>query len=249
MTTAENVPGRTAVELANPLLKVTKMYARGGFVVKTCYMDKEFDKMKEIVGLLEVNTAAAQEHVAEIERMIWLVKERVRCYTSLLPFPLIPQLVIVHIVYNVIMWLNPFPPKNGITRGFSPRELVTGRTLDFRKDCRADVGAYVEASPDHIVTNTNIDRTDSCIALGPSGNRQGSVKCLNLDNGKVLVRRTVRKMPWPDDLPKKVNVLAKKNIKKAIIRGKDIKFMNRHEKKFDWYNDDIDEMNVKEYEV
>ena len=64
MTTAEYVPGRTAVELANSLLKVTKMYALRGFVVKTCYKDKEFDKMKELVGLLEVNTAAAREHVS-----------------------------------------------------------------------------------------------------------------------------------------------------------------------------------------
>ena len=97
------------------------MYAHGGFVVKTCYMDKEFEKMKELVGLLEVNTAAAQEHVAEIEQRIQVVKECTRCDTSLLPFPLIPQLVIVHIVYNVIMWLNTFPPKNGITGGFSWR--------------------------------------------------------------------------------------------------------------------------------
>ena len=175
-----------------------------------------------------------------------MVKERTRCDTYLLLFPLIPQLVIVHIVYKVIMWLNAFPPKNGITRGFSPRELVTGRTLDFRKDCRADVGAYVEASPDHIVTNTNIDRTDSCIALGPSGNRQGSVKCTKLDNGEVVVQRTVRQIPWPDKLINKVNVLAKKNIKKGILRGKEIKFLNRHEKKFDWNNDDMDEMHVNE---
>ena len=129
MTTAENVPGRTAVELANSLLKVTKMYARGGFVVKTCYMDKEFDKMKELVGLVEVNTAAAREHVAGIERRIRVVKERTRCDTSLLTFPLVPQLVIVHILYNVIMWLNAFSPKNGITGGYSTRELVMGRTL------------------------------------------------------------------------------------------------------------------------
>ena len=87
--------------------------------------------MKELVGLLEVNTAAAREHVAEIERRIRVVKKRTRCDTSLFPFPLIPQLVIVHIVCNVIMWLNAFPPKNGITGGFSTRELVTGRTLDF----------------------------------------------------------------------------------------------------------------------
>ena len=56
-------------------------------------------------------------------------------------------------------------------------------------------------------------------------------------------------MPWPDDLLKKVNVLAKKNIKKGIIRGKDIKFLNRHENKFYWDNDDMDEMHVNEDEV
>ena len=100
--------------------------------------------------------------------------------------------------------------------------MATGRNLDFRKDCRADVGAYVEASHDHIVTNTNIYRTDICIALGPPGNRQGLVKCLKLDNRKVVVQRTVRQMPWPDNLLKKVNVLEKKNIKKGVIRGKDI---------------------------
>ena len=107
----------------------------------------------------------------------------------------------------------------------------------------------MKAIPDHIVTNTNINWTDSCIALGPSGNRQGSVKCLKLDNGEVVIRRTVRQMPCPDDLLKKVNVLAKKNIKKGIILGKDIKFPNRHEKKFDWDNDDMDEMPVNKDEV
>ena len=181
------MPRRTAIELANSLLKVIKMYARRGVDVRTCCMDKEFDKVKEIVGLLEVNTAAVREHVAKIERRIRVLKERTRCDTSLLPFPLLPQLIVVHTVYNVTMWLNDSPPQNGITRGFSLRELVTGRTLDFRKYCWADAGAYVEASPDHIVTHINIDRTDSCIALGPSGNRQESVKCLKLDNNEVVV--------------------------------------------------------------
>ena len=75
------------------------------------------------------------------------------------------------------------------------------------------------------------------------------MKCLKLDNGEVVVRRTVRQIPWPDDLLKKVNVLAKKNIKKAIIRGKGIKFLNRNEKKFDWDNYDMDEMHVNKDEV
>ena len=60
-------------------------------------------------------------------------------------------MLIVHIIYNVCLWLNVFVPAGGITGGFSPRELVTGRLLNYQKDCRADVGAYVEASTDDII--------------------------------------------------------------------------------------------------
>ena len=56
-------------------------------------------------------------------------------------------------------------------------------------------------------------------------------------------------MPCPDNLLKKVKVLAKKKIKKGIIWGKDIQFLNRHEKKFDWDNDNMDEIHVNEDEV
>ena len=84
-------------------------------------------------------------------------------------------MVLIYTVYNCMMWLNAFPIRSGIAGGFSPRELVTGRTVNFGKDCNYDVGAYVEASTDAIITNTNDDRAHSCIALGPSGNRQGSI--------------------------------------------------------------------------
>ena len=146
-------------------------------------------------------------------------------------FELIPQMLIVHIVYNVCLWLNAFPPANGITGGFSPQELVTGRKLSYQKDCRADVGAYVEANTDEIVTNGNNPRTQSCIALGPSGNQQGLLKCLVIETGAVVTRRTFTQLPWTDRLLAKVKVLARKNIKK-IVKGNDIKFLNRHRNKF-----------------
>ena len=44
-------------------------------------MDMEFGKVKDKVGLLEVNTTAAREHVADIGKKI-LMKERTRCSTS-----------------------------------------------------------------------------------------------------------------------------------------------------------------------
>ena len=41
---------------------------------------------------------------------------------------------------------------------FSPREIVTGLTVDYKRDCKAVVGAYVEASIDADVTNENVER-------------------------------------------------------------------------------------------
>ncbi len=48
-------------------------------------------------------------------------------------------------------------------------------------------GAYLEASRDETVTNTSRPWTHPCIALGPSGNVQGSTKCFDLLTGEVVV--------------------------------------------------------------
>ena len=69
-----------------------------------------------------------------------------RCMTSEFPFQSIPTMVLVYIGYNVCLWLNAPPLRSGITGGFSPRELVTGLTVDFIKHYTFDVGAYLEVS-------------------------------------------------------------------------------------------------------
>ena len=50
-----------------------------------------------------------------------------------------------------------------------------------------DIGSYVEASTDAAVTNDNTERTRSCDGLGPVGNRQGSVKCFDIESGKFTL--------------------------------------------------------------
>ena len=79
---------------------------------------------------------------------------------------------------------------------------------------------YVESSEDATVTNDNTERTRSCVALGPVGNRQGSVKCWDIESGKVLHRRTVTQLPLPLDnkLIKKIEQWGKKGAS-AIKRG------------------------------
>ena len=59
-------------------MKIVKLYAKGGFQVKVILMDKEFEKIKDAVGHLEINTKTAREYFAEIGRQIRLVKELCR---------------------------------------------------------------------------------------------------------------------------------------------------------------------------
>ena len=74
LITVEHVPTRTRAQLAKSLMKIVKLYARGGFVIHLVLMDMEFETIKDKVGLVEVNTTAAREHVGEIERHIRLIK-------------------------------------------------------------------------------------------------------------------------------------------------------------------------------
>ena len=69
-------------------------------------MDMEFDKIRDVLPMVEVNTKAAREHVPEIERRIRTIKERVRSFTSYFPFNPVPMLVLVQTVYTIFLWLN-----------------------------------------------------------------------------------------------------------------------------------------------
>eukprot|EP01038_Epipyxis_sp_PR26KG_P020242 gene20242-28644_t len=78
----------------------------------------------------------------------------------------------------------------------SPKELLTGRKINFDTDLRVGFGDYVHATAPNIVKNSMEPRTQGCIALLPIGNIQGSalpmpdivISRLNdladLDNGK-----------------------------------------------------------------
>ena len=85
-------------------------------------------------------------------------------------------------------------------------------STDCERDRKLDVGSYVEASTDAIVTNDNTERTRSCIAGGPVGNRQGLVKYFDIKSGKILHRPTLTQLPWPADnrLIKKMRHVARR---------------------------------------
>ena len=61
--TAEHVPSRTAKQLANSLMKVVQLYAKGSFVVRNILMDGEFEKVESEISLVELKISTTREHV------------------------------------------------------------------------------------------------------------------------------------------------------------------------------------------
>ena len=196
--TAEHVPVRTAKNLSKHIMRVLEVYKRAGFVVRTILMDGEFEKIRPLLPNLECNTTAAKEHVSEAERTIRTIKERTRGLLATLPFSRMPRRMKIELVYFIVLWLNAFPIKSGISSTFSPQELLVRWRLDYKKHCRVLPGTYCEVHDEPVPTNTMTPQTHECIALGPTGNLQGSVKFYCLTTGRVLKRRSFTPMPMPD---------------------------------------------------
>ena len=78
-------------------------------------------------------------------------------------------------------------------------------------------------------------RTHGCVALGTSGNWQGSTKCFDLETGKVVTRRIVKAIPYPDRVIKCVNELGKTPRGEKYSDG--LECLNRKKQPFDWENE------------
>jgi hypothetical protein len=127
-----------------------------------------------------------KEHVSKAERTIRTLKERTRGLLATLPFSHIPRWMKIEFVYFIVLWLNAFPVKSGISATYSPRELLLRWRLDYKKHWRVLPGTYCKVHDKPVPTNTMAWCTHECIALGPMGNLQGRVKFYCLTTGRVL---------------------------------------------------------------
>ncbi len=159
LVTIEYLKSRTAKRLVHTLERVFRIYGTAGFIMQTALMDMEFKKLKDKLPNVILNTTAAQEHVGEIERKIRVVKERARCTTSILPYNVLPKIMIIELMHFCVMWMNSFPVKPGISEKWSPREIVLRHRLDAKLHCKVPLGAYCEVHVDPDITNTMEPRT------------------------------------------------------------------------------------------
>ena len=139
--TAEHVPSRTAKQLAKSLMRVIRLYALGGFVVRNVLMDGEFAKIKPEVEL-DINISAAKEHVGEIERYHCTLKERCMCTLSDMrpigskAYQYLHKQIVIRMVYFCVMMINAVPATKGISTRFAAPLMCDG-IAQFRQHVRS----------------------------------------------------------------------------------------------------------------
>ena len=82
--------------------------------------------------------------------------------------------------------------------------------MDAKKHCRVLPGSYCEVHDDPNPNNTTVSRAHEGMALGPTGNLQGSVKFHCLNTGLVLKQRAFTEIPMLTAVIAKVIKIGKK---------------------------------------
>ncbi len=94
--------------------------------MQTALMDMEFEKLKDKMPNVTLNTTAVREYVdsGEIEHKIRVIKERAQGTINTLPYATLPKLMRIELMHFCMMWMNSFPFKLGISEKWSPCKLI-----------------------------------------------------------------------------------------------------------------------------
>ncbi len=184
-----------------------QVYRYAGFNVRTILMDREFKKSKDLMPLVVCNMTAAKEHVIKAEQTIRTIKEQVHGLLGMLLFLHIPRRMKIKFIYFMVLWLNAFPVKNGISAVHLPRELLVCWRLDYNKHCQVLPGTYCKVHNKPLLSNTMMLRTHEAVAVGPTGNLQESAKFYSLDTGWIIKRRLITPLPMLDQVIEHVNAI------------------------------------------
>jgi hypothetical protein len=137
--------------------------------VGTMPMDNKLEKLRVLIPILAVNTTAAKEHMPKVERRIRLIKECRRGILNTLPFKKMPQIILIKLIYHVVLWLNTFLTKSGVSKMLLPHKIIYRHKLDFAKHCKAQLGTYFKAPDEPTPPNMMVTCLTLAIVLHPTG--------------------------------------------------------------------------------
>jgi hypothetical protein len=210
-TSVNHLTDRTVPQIFKAFKETYQYYLQRGFHITVVHADGKFAPLKPLIESIPggpvVNLASANEHVPEIELRIRVVKERCWATRHILPFERIPKTMTIHIVLNVVKLLIFFSTKGGLSETMSPKTIMSGETLDYKKHLSLQIGQYCQVHEEDHPRNSQLSRTKGAISLGPSGNMKGGFKFMALNTGKKIVRRSWDVIPMRDVVISRVNAL------------------------------------------
>lgn len=95
------------------------------------------------------NPTSTSKHVPDIECQIQTIKEWVRGLYHHFSYAVLPRLMMVHLIYYAVFWLNNRSPKGGISM-IAPRTLMTGVHIDLNKHCAMQFGEYAQVKQNNL---------------------------------------------------------------------------------------------------
>jgi len=126
----------------------------------------------------------------------------------------------IHIVFHAVKLLNFFPTKGGISDTLSPKTIMLGETLDYKKHLSLPIGQYCQVHKEDNPHNSQRPRTKGAILLGPSGNLQGGYKFMALNTRQKIIRWSWDIIPMPDTVIACVNTLGSDQPEQLIFTNR-----------------------------
>ena len=206
----------TSTNIKHMAAAINKMLAymfKSGFHITVILCDGESavasEELQDHVSV-HIDTSGG-ESVKVIERLIRVVKERVRGIINTLPYEL-PDNMLDWLIQHVVYYMN-FIPSTGSHDVRSSRERITGKQLNATTDLKHAYGDYVQAI-DNNTDNTMKERTKGAIALMPVGNREGSWYYLILKTWRAIKRNRAEALPTSEEVIVYINTKAQEENRK-----------------------------------
>ena len=94
------------------------------------------------MGLVDINTTTAREHVGEIERGILDQNDSLRCVVSTLSavgIKYVPKPMVIYLVYNVTTCVFAIPESLGVSDKYLPHKIATQQNLILQETAKCSL--------------------------------------------------------------------------------------------------------------
>ena len=129
-----------------------------------------------------------------------------RAIYNRLSFQKIPARLVIEMAKTAVFWLNAFPVAGGVSQDLSPRTILTGQQVDYKRLCCYQFGEYTQTHEEH---NSMNSRMVGAITLHLVGNGQGSFYFLSVTTRRVLNPLHTTALPMPDEVIDKLHRMAR----------------------------------------